>query len=155
MLEQAMHLAIQSALEGVKNNEGGPFGAAIVYNDQVIAVAHNTVLKENDPTCHAEMNAIRLASSHLKSYDLSDCELYTTVEPCPMCLSAIYWGRIKKLYVGAPKDIAEQYGFDDVRFYEQIAKKSENRSIPCEMIACEDQVKQVFDEWRALNRALY
>ena len=120
MLEHAMQLAIQSSLEGIKNNEGGPFGAAIVRNNQVISVAHNTVLKDGDPTCHAEMNAIRLACKHLGDHVLSGCEIYSTVEPCPMCLSAIYWARIDKIYVGAPKAIAEKYGFDDVLFYQEI-----------------------------------
>lgn len=155
MLERAMHLAIQSSLEGIKNNEGGPFGAAIVCNNQVISVAHNTVLKEGDPTCHAEMNAIRLACKQLKRYELSDCQIYTTVEPCPMCLSAIYWARIQKIYIGAQKSIAEKYGFDDVYFYHEINQPFEARKIPCELLSLNTQVETVFKQWKDLNRVVY
>lgn len=155
MLDEAMQLAIQSSREGIQNNEGGPFGAAIVLNDKVISVAHNTVLKDSDPTCHAEINAIRLACKELKTHVLSECELYTTVEPCPMCLAAIYWSRIKKIYVGADKTIAAKYGFDDVLFYEQLAQSVENRDIPCQMMSLNAEVEPVFEEWQDLNRAIY
>ena len=155
MLNRAMELAIQSSLEGVKDNEGGPFGAAIVYRNQVIAVAHNTVLKNHDPTCHAEMNAIRLASQHLQTHMLEGCEIYSTVEPCPMCMSAIYWARISKIFVGAPKEIAEKYGFDDVAFYNELHKSPAEREIPCEGMAMDKQVEQVFKTWQSLNRVLY
>lgn len=155
MLEKAMDLAIQSALEGVKNNEGGPFGAAIVGNNQIISVAHNTVLKDSDPTCHAEINAIRLACQHLKRHELSDCQIVTTVEPCPMCLTAIYWARIQKIYIGAQRGVAQKYGFDDVHFYEEVARPLEQRKVVCETLALDAQVEAVFKEWQALDRTLY
>lgn len=155
MLEKAMQLAIQSSREGIKNNEGGPFGAAIVFNNQVISVAHNTVLKDSDPTCHAEMNAIRLACKQLKTHILSECEIYTTVEPCPMCLAAIYWARIRKIYVGAEKTIAAKYGFDDVVFYQQLNQSVAQRSIPCQMMSLDVDVEPVFKEWQSLNRVIY
>lgn len=155
MLEKAMHLAIQSAIEGINNNDGGPFGAAIVRDNQIIAVAHNTVLKDNDPTCHAEINAIRLACQHLKRHELSDCQIVTTMEPCPMCLTAIYWARIQKIYIGAQRQVAQKYGFDDVHFYEEIARPLEQRKVICETLTLGTQVEEVFKEWQALNRDLY
>ncbi|MEZ5334004.1 MAG: nucleoside deaminase [Methanolobus sp.] len=90
-----MQVAIDEAREGMKQNHGGPFGAIIVKNGKIISRAHNEVLKTNDPTAHAEVLAIRRASSILKKFDLSDCEIYTSSQPCPMCLAAIYWARIK------------------------------------------------------------
>ena len=155
MLESAMQLAIQSARQGVKENDGGPFGAVIVRNNQVISVAHNTVLKDHDPTCHAEMNAIRKACKHLNTHILKDCELYTTTECCPMCFSAIYWARIPKIYIGTPKSIAAQYDFDDVLIYEELAKPLEKRLISCQTGIMMEEVESVFKEWKALERVLY
>ncbi len=103
-----MRLAIRSAQAGIRRAEGGPFGAAIVRGNQMIAVAHNTVLKDHDATCHAEVNAIRIASKKLKRFDLSDCVIYSTTEPCPMCFSAIHWARIAKVIFGtAIADVAQ------------------------------------------------
>ena len=91
---------MEEALKGVRENHGGPFGAVIVKNGEIISKAHNEVIKNNDPTDHAEMMAIREASKKLERFDLSDCELYTSCEPCPMCFAAIHWAKIKKVYYG-------------------------------------------------------
>ena len=99
-----MKKAIKEARIGFNRDDGGPFGAIIVRDGELIAKAHNEVLKTNDPTAHAEILAIRKACAHLKNYDLSDCEIYSTSEPCPMCFSAIHWSRLKKLYFGTTRD---------------------------------------------------
>ena len=97
-MNEYMKLAVQEAEYGVNNKEGGPFGAVIIKNDKVVASSHNTVLLDNDPTAHAEVNTIRKACKKLNTYDLSNCILYTTSEPCPMCASAIIWSNIKTVY---------------------------------------------------------
>ena len=97
-MKNIMRLCIEEAVNGVNQGEGGPFGAVILKDGELIAVAHNTVIKTNDPTAHAEINAIRQASQKLQRFDLSDCILVTSSEPCPMCLSAIMWAGIKKVY---------------------------------------------------------
>ncbi|MBS4164790.1 Guanine deaminase [Candidatus Protochlamydia amoebophila] len=152
-----MRRAIESAYEGIDKDEGGPFGACIVDKQgQILAVTHNTVLKDQDPTCHAEMNCIREAARRLKTHILSGCTLFTTAEPCPMCLAAIYWARIEKVYIGVKKECAAQYGFDDAFFYEQLLLPPEKR----EVLATFDpdsskQCEEVFATWHSLNRRLY
>lgn len=121
-----MQTAIDEARHGMDHNHGGPFGAVIVKDGEIISRAHNDVLKTNDPTAHAEILAIRQASEILDRFDLSDCEIYTTSEPCPMCLAAIYWARIRTIYFGSGKEDVARIGFDDSRFYELI--KSGNGS---------------------------
>lgn len=150
-----MHLAIESAQQGIREKEGGPFGACIVKNGKVVSVAHNTVLKERDPTCHAEMNAIRLASKALDTHILEGCELYTTAEPCPMCLAAIYWARIDRIFVGAPKECAARYGFDDAFFYEQLQLDYSARAVPQEQSIEEAGCEAVFAEWKQSQGTLY
>lgn len=110
-----MQIAYDEALFGMQNNDGGPFGAVIVQENRVIATSHNKVLKTNDPTAHAEINVIRKASRILGQFDLSDCTLYTTGYPCPMCLGAILWARIPTVYYGATMEDAQLGGFDDKR----------------------------------------
>ena len=114
--KQHMNSAILSALQGIMDNDGGPFGSVIVKGDKVISVAHNTVLRDNDPTCHGEMNAIRAACKILDTHDLSGCELYTTAYPCPMCLGAIRWANIDKVYYGCRLEDTEKIGFRDLDF---------------------------------------
>lgn len=122
-MKKFMSLAIQSAESGIRLSEGGPFGACIVKNGRVIASAHNQVLKNLDPTCHAEIQAIHIASKKLKTFDLSGCEIYSTTEPCPMCFSAIHWARIPKLIYGtAIADVAKR-GFNELAISNQILKK--------------------------------
>ena len=115
-----MQAAFIEAVKGSGSSDGGPFGAVICKDGQIIASGHNEVLKTNDPTAHAEMVAIRRASAALGRFDLSDCELFTSCEPCPMCLSAIYWSRIPKVYYGCNKKDAAAIGFDDDKIYDFI-----------------------------------
>lgn len=115
-----MALAYDEAVEGMENNDGGPFGAVIVQDGEVIARAHNEVLRTNDPTAHAEILAIREASGKLGTFDLSGCVLYATCYPCPMCMGAILWARIPTVYYGATMEDAARGGFDDARFYAMI-----------------------------------
>ena len=118
--EEIMDLGIKRAQRTMTAGIGGPFGAVVVKGDEIISIASNTVLRDNDPTCHAEMNAIRQACKVLGTYDLTGCELYATGYPCPMCLSAIIWANIKKVYVcGLPED-AEEIGFRDDFIYRFI-----------------------------------
>lgn len=118
--------AVKEALNGVKHNHGGPFGAAIVKDGKIIAKAHNQVIKNSDPTAHAEINAIKKASKKLKTFDLSGCEIYTTCMPCPMCLGAIKWANIKTLYYGATSKDADAIGFRDQEFYEKEVLEFKN-----------------------------
>jgi len=122
-MDKFLNLAIKEAKKGFTKKEGGPFGAVIVCGGKVIASAHNRVVKDNDPTAHAEINAIRKASKKIKTFDLSKCELYTTCQPCPMCLFAIHWARIKKIYYGADSKDASKIGFDDKLLYEILNGK--------------------------------
>jgi guanine deaminase len=121
-----MKIAYDEAVIGMLANEGGPFGAVIIKDEKVIATAHNEVLKSKDPTAHAELSVIRKASQKLGSFDLSETVLYTTCMPCPMCLGAIFWARIKTVYYGATEDDAARAGFDDKVFYEMIEGKKTN-----------------------------
>ena len=120
-----MKMAIEEARSGFNRDDGGPFGAIIVKDGVLIAKAHNEVLKTNDPTAHAEILAIRKACAHLKNYDLSDCEIYSTSEPCPMCFSAIHWSRLKKLYFGTTRDDVALIGFDDSLIYDILSGKAQ------------------------------
>lgn len=109
-----MRLAFDSAIEGIRNQEGGPFGAAIICKNKILAVAYNTVLLDKDPTAHAEINAIRKATA-IKGIDLSNCIIYSTTEPCPMCFSAIHWAKIPKIVFGTRVEDAAKYGFNELR----------------------------------------
>ena len=124
-----MQLAIDTALDNIKSNNGGPFGAVIVKDGVLIAKSPNTVTSSNDPTAHAEINAIRLACKELNTFDLSGCEIYSSCEPCPMCLSAIYWARISKVYYAADRFDAQKAGFDDSFIYNEISISEKERSI--------------------------
>ena len=115
-----MELAIDEARLGINNNDGGPFGCVIIKDGEIIAQAHNTVVRDNDPTAHGEMNAIRIAGKKLGTFDLSGCELFTTSEPCPMCLSAIIWANIKTVYYGCNCNDAASIGFRDDFIYDYI-----------------------------------
>lgn len=149
MQDKFMQIAVEEALKGIKKGHGGPFGAVIVKDGKVIAKAHNMVLKNKDPTAHAEITAIRKAAKKLKTFDLSGCEIYTTCQPCPMCLSAIYWSRIKKVYYGGTDKDAESIGFDDKRIYEFIRNNPlENKGeIQFINISREDCLKP-FEIWK-------
>merc|ERR1740115_404344 len=122
--EAFMQAAATSALAGVRLKHGGPFGASIVRDGVIISCAHNMVLHKCDPCCHAEMNAISQACRALGTHDLSDCDLYTTYEPCPMCWGAVQWSRLNKAYIGVDRETAAKYGFDDKVFYEEVDEKA-------------------------------
>jgi len=139
-----MKIAYDEATIGMLADEGGPFGAVIVHNNKIIASAHNEVLKTKDSTSHAEMNVIRRACKKLDSFDLSACTLYTTCQPCPMCLGAIFWARIQIVYYGATEDDAAHGGFDDKRFYEML--KGKNQDLVMNQIDHKENA-QLFEIW--------
>lgn len=122
--EKFMKAAIKEARAGIRRHHGGPFGAVIVKNDKIIASGHNRVLKKKDSTCHGEIDVIRKAERKLGTYDLSDCELYTTGEPCPMCLGAILWANIKKVYYGCRLSDNKSIGFRDAKFEKMMGQRS-------------------------------
>jgi guanine deaminase len=125
-----MARAIQLAVENVRSGRGGPFGCVIVQEGNIVAEGANLVTTTNDPTAHAEVLAIRLACQKLRRFELRGCDLYTSCEPCPMCLSAIYWARIDKVYFGGLADDAARIGFDDSAIYKEIAQPHSQRKIP-------------------------
>ena len=127
--KEFMREAIRLSIENVKNG-GGPFGAVIVKDGRIIATGTNRVTANNDPTAHAEVSAIREACLKLDTFDLSGCEIYTSCEPCPMCLGAIYWAHLDRIYYGNNKADAAAIGFDDSFIYKEIAKPMALRSIP-------------------------
>ena len=133
-----MTLAIEDCRSGFAGAHGGPFGAAIIRGAELLSLGHNTVMRDNDPTAHAEINAIRDAGNHIHHYDLTGCTLYCVCEPCPMCLGAIYWARINTLYYGATKSDSAKIGFDDVVFYAEFAKPETNRKIASHQLLIEE-----------------
>ena len=126
-MNQYMKVAKELANDNLTTNAGGPFGACIIKDGKIIGKGSNNVLKNNDPTAHAEIMAIRDACKNINSYDLSGCELYTSCYPCPMCLSAIIWANIKKVYYGNTKEDAANIGFRDDFIYNYINDLSENK----------------------------
>lgn len=141
-----MQEAVNQSLHGMKNNEGGPFGAVIVKNGEIIGRGNNQVTSTNDPTAHAEVVAIRDACKNLGVFQLDDCIIYTSCEPCPMCLGAIYWARPMKVYYGNSKIDAANIGFDDDFIYKELELPMQDRQIPFEQIGREDAIK-VFEYW--------
>ena len=141
-----MEAAIALAEEGDANGEGGPFGCVIVKDDKIIGRGNNKVISNNDPTAHAEIIAIRDACKNLGSYQLNDCEVYTSCEPCPMCLGAIYWARPKIIYYGKTKEDAAKIGFDDSMIYEEMKAGISSRKIPGINIS-RQKANVAFDEW--------
>lgn len=141
-----MKRAIELSRQTLTSNAGGPFGAVVVKDKQIIAEGVNRVVADKDPTAHAEVVAIRIATQKLGSSDLSDCEIYTSCEPCPMCLGAIYWARLRKVYYANSADDAAEVGFDDSFIYDEIAKPINRRSIPFEDDP-RDEALQVMEDW--------
>jgi len=125
-----MMRAIQLAIENVRSGQGGPFGALVVKENAIVAGGANRVTSTNDPTAHAEVVAIREACAKLGSFELKGCELYTSCEPCPMCLGAMYWAHVSRVYFGALAKDASEAGFDDSTIYQQFALEHSKRSIP-------------------------
>lgn len=140
-----MHLAIDLANKNILSG-GGPFGAVIVRNNMVVGTGANQVTNHNDPTAHAEILAIREASRYLNNYNLSDCTLYTTCEPCPMCLGAIYWARIPHVYYGNNRQDAADIGFDDDFIYKEIHTPLQKRSILMQPLLSEEALT-TFKQW--------
>ncbi|HBR70854.1 TPA: tRNA-specific adenosine deaminase [Candidatus Dependentiae bacterium] len=139
--------ALILASDSIKSN-GGPFGALVVKDDQIIATGTNEVVKTNDPTAHAEMVAIRRSCQELNTYQLNGCTLYSSCEPCPMCLSAVYWARIDVLFFALSREDAAAIGFDDAFIYKEIALRPEARSLKMEHVLI-PQAKDVFELWQS------
>ena len=142
-----MSEAILLSQNGVRNNEGGPFGCIIVKDDKIVGRGNNKVTSSNDPTAHAEVVAIRDACKNLDTFQLDDCEIYTSCEPCPMCLGAIYWARPKAVYFANNRQDAAGIGFDDSMIYEELGIELEKRKIPIINLGREEALK-VFVEWQ-------
>lgn len=141
-----MELAIDLAEGNIKTLDGGPFGAVVVKDDIIVGKGSNHVTLNNDPTAHAEIEAIRDACKNLNTFNLEGCEIYASCEPCPMCLGAIYWSRIGKLYYGATKDDASKADFDDSYIYKEFELSKEQRSIPSVQLMRDKAIK-VFQDW--------
>ena len=141
-----MKRAIALAEKGMNSNEGGPFGAVIVKDNKIIAEGNNNVTSTNDPTAHAEVIAIRKACEKLNTFQLEDCTIYTSCEPCPMCLGAIYWARPKKVFYACNKNDAAQIDFDDQFIYDEIDKPIGKRNIPFVRLL-QDEGRVVFKKW--------
>ena len=144
---ELMNRAIELSIGSV-NGGGGPFGAVIALEGEIIAEASNSVTIDNDPTAHAEVNAIRRAARKLGSFDLSGCEIYTSCEPCPMCLGAIYWSHIDKIYYANNRKDAAEIGFDDDFIYQEIALPLEKRRKPIEEFM-RSEALEAFELWKA------
>jgi guanine deaminase len=145
-----MREAIERAVENVRSGRGGPFGAIVVKDGRVIATGTNLVTAANDPTAHAEVNAIREACRALGTFQLAGCEIYTSCEPCPMCLGAIYWARPDRVYFAATASDAAEAGFDDSFIYEELKHPHRERRIPFESMMREAGLEP-FREWMKKN----
>ena len=140
-----MMRAIELSIESAKS-KGGPFGSVVVKNNKIIAEGSNKVTMNNDPTAHGEIVAIRDACQKLNTFDLSGCDLYSSCEPCPMCLSAIYWSHIDNIFYANTRDDAKKINFDDSLIYSEISKKSEDRKIPIKQML-RDEALKAFEIW--------
>jgi tRNA(Arg) A34 adenosine deaminase TadA len=145
--EKFMMEAIELSGNGARNNEGGPFGCVVVKGDEIVGRGNNRVTSSNDPTAHAEVVAIRDACKNLGTFQLEDCEIYTSCEPCPMCLGAIYWARPKVVYYANNREDAASIGFDDSMIYNEINCELEKRRIPIKSLGREAALK-IFEEWK-------
>ncbi len=143
--KEFMQEAIKLSLDSVQNG-GGPFGAVIVKDGQIISAKSNSVTLQNDPTAHAEINAIREACRKLQTFDLNGCTIYTSCEPCPMCLGAIYWANISEIYFANTKTDAKNINFDDSFIYDEIDKTYSERKIPTTQMMREEAIK-AFKAW--------
>jgi guanine deaminase len=145
-----MEAAVEEARKGIEHLHGGPFGAVVVRNGEIIGRGHNRVLSTNDPTAHAEMLAIREASQRVNSFDLSDCVIYTSCEPCPMCFAAVHWAKMRRMYYGCTKEDAAKIGFDDEYIYKVFEGTAEERQVETVQVhrnACLGP----FSEWEQLE----
>lgn len=144
--EKFMRRAIELAQKGVDENRGGPFGCVIVKNGEIIGEGCNEVTSTNDPTAHAEIVAVRNACKALNSFQLEGCTVYTSCEPCPMCLGAIFWSRPSAIFMAATRDDASAAGFDDDVFYDELEKPNESRDLRMESLLREES-QAVFQSW--------
>ncbi len=144
--EKFMRRAVELAQQGIERNAGGPFGAVVVKDGEIVGEAFNQVTSTNDPTAHAEVVAIRNACQKLNSFQLDGCILYTSCEPCPMCLGAIYWARPAQVFYAATREDAAEVGFDDEFIYEEIEKNFEHRQMKLVNLLRDAGVK-VFENW--------
>ncbi|VDM43822.1 unnamed protein product [Toxocara canis] len=142
-----MKKAVEEAVQGVTNDDGGPFGAVIVRNGSIVATGHNMVLKTNDPTAHAEVTAIRNACSALGTFDLHGCQLYTSCYPCPMCMGAALWSRVDAIYYAATQDEAERSGFDDKAFYKFFENPTSGGRCKLEQLRVKNTLEP-FNQWQ-------
>ena len=149
-IEIFMQKAIELAKQGMDAGEGGPFGAIVVKDGEIVGVGNNKVTSTNDPTAHAEIVAIRDACRNLESFQLEDCEIYTSCEPCPMCLGAIYWARPKAVYFGATREDAADAGFDDDFIYRELAMPVDRRSIKMQQLL-RKEAGEIFAIWKDKN----
>ena len=150
-----MQRAVELAEKGMRAGDGGPFGAVVVRDGKIVGEGWNRVLSDGDPTAHGEITAIRDACRRLGTYCLDGCELYTTGEPCPMCLGAVYWARIDRVYYGFSVTDAAAIDFDDVIIYREICLPRERRQIPC-MAKPSDEVRALMEAFaRMPDRAKY
>ncbi|MEN8252540.1 MAG: nucleoside deaminase, partial [Patescibacteria group bacterium] len=138
--------AIELSEHGMNDNEGGPFGAVIVKDGEIIAQGNNEVTSKNDPTMQAEIVAIRKACEKLEDFNLSGCELYTTCEPCPMCLGAVYWSRLDGVFYANTKEDAAKIGFDDEFIYKELDLNKDKRKMPMEQLM-HNEALEVFQKW--------
>ena len=145
MKNEFMQRAIELSIESI-NSGGGPFGSVIVKDNKIISEGMNRVTVNNDPTAHGEIVAIRLATKSLNNFNLKGCELYSSTEPCPMCLSAIYWARIDKVYYANTRNDAQKINFDDSLIYSELIKKIDQRKIPMIQVMREEGLK-AFELW--------
>ena len=150
-----MKEALNEAAKNLVTGDGGPFGAVVVKDGKIIGKGHNEVIKNNDPTCHGEMQAIRDACKNLKTYDLSGCELYTSAFPCPMCLSAIIWANIKTVYYGNTLQDAEDIGFRDSFIYKFVEGKCSDAEIMQLKQMDREEALKVFKEYKKNNQKIY
>ena len=154
-MNKFMKRAVEEAFKGMRSEAGGPFGAVIVQDGKIIAIGHNEVIETNDPTAHAEIVAIRKATKLLGRFDLSDCEIFSSCEPCPMCFSAIHWAKMKTLYFGANRQDAANIGFDDQYIYDVIEGKATKEQVTVVKIDRDDALGP-FNEWDSkMNKVEY
>jgi guanine deaminase len=149
-----MKEALNEDLKGIKNKAGGPFGCVIVHKGKIISKGHNKVTSSFDPTAHAEIVAIRSASKKLKTFNLKDCELYTTCEPCPMCFAAIHWARISKVYYACNRKDAAKIGFDDKEIYDILKGKKKEKQFTTKQIDRQECLI-AFKEWKTKKGKRY
>lgn len=154
-LTTALALAFREAEEGSRAGHGGPFGAAVLKDGAIIGHGHNTVLRDNDPTCHAEVQAIRMACAKLGAPHLDGCVLIATSEPCPMCLTTSYWARVDRIVYAIPASVAAEAGFADVAIYEDLARPPAERKLRLQSLGLEETGRKLFAEWKQRNGKLY